>query len=566
MLTFATDGRGKSRLSLLRHRHEVVSGMTSSVTQELLGFHYTHENTSAADILNYASSNVSSWTDIHALAARPSSPSYPGRGRLVLLSDSAGHPRYRRTTVRGLIGWAPHWTLLCIPADGSEDTSGKSGSTPPPEDLLGAAAADMDLSQGHMNLCLNLGLPFIVVITKLDLASRAGLRATLAKVFSSLKSAGRNPQVLYDKPTNAPTDFGSVSLLDFEEAGNLVTKLEESSYNIVPIILTSSVKGSGINRLLALLAALPVPKVSPSLPVTIQDTVMSTNSEEELGTLFHIEDVYSNRAHHDNAPMVVLSGLLRHGQISIGDQLYLGPHATDTVEDDHLNIPKPPFKRNAAAPRSYPGALPKTGILDKAVAFESQEEWQTVRVKSLRNLRRPVRTLFADQVGTVGVTPCTTSSALSARSLATLRVRKGMVLALRKPSGIRTITVQLSRPDVPKINLGSDVVVYVGSVRAGAKVIGLPTTFTPASVSQAGGQDPDDGFGFDFEGDDAEPEAPLTPTLMTLEFISSSREFVAVGSQALLMPGGPGLYGGERGEKGVAGLEGYAGVVVRANG
>lgn len=32
------NGRGKSRLSLLKHRHEIVSGVTSSVAQELLGY------------------------------------------------------------------------------------------------------------------------------------------------------------------------------------------------------------------------------------------------------------------------------------------------------------------------------------------------------------------------------------------------------------------------------------------------------------------------------------------------------------------------------------------------
>jgi hypothetical protein len=32
------NGRGKSRLSLLKHRHEIASGVTSSVTQELLGY------------------------------------------------------------------------------------------------------------------------------------------------------------------------------------------------------------------------------------------------------------------------------------------------------------------------------------------------------------------------------------------------------------------------------------------------------------------------------------------------------------------------------------------------
>jgi len=78
-LTTATldNGRGKGRLSLLKHRHEIASGVTSSVAQELIGY-------KGLDIINYASGNVTSWTDIHAIAEH---------GRLVLMSDFPGHPR-----------------------------------------------------------------------------------------------------------------------------------------------------------------------------------------------------------------------------------------------------------------------------------------------------------------------------------------------------------------------------------------------------------------------------------------------------------------------------------------
>jgi len=123
------NGRGKSRLSLLKHRHEIASGMTSSVTQELLG--YRDEMKDATQVVSYGSGDVSSWADIHA--AVENAPS----GRLVFLSDSAGHPRFRRTTVRGIVGWQPHWTLLCVPADETDDSSGKIGASPTSEELLG---------------------------------------------------------------------------------------------------------------------------------------------------------------------------------------------------------------------------------------------------------------------------------------------------------------------------------------------------------------------------------------------------------------------------------------------
>lgn len=90
------NGRGKSRLSLLKHRHEIASGMTSSVTQELIGYRDADDHT---QVISYGSGDVSSWIDIHAAVESVES------GRLVFLSDSAGHPRFRRTTVRGIVGW-----------------------------------------------------------------------------------------------------------------------------------------------------------------------------------------------------------------------------------------------------------------------------------------------------------------------------------------------------------------------------------------------------------------------------------------------------------------------------
>jgi GTPase len=243
-LTTATldNGRGKSRLNLLRHRHEIASGMTSSVTQELLGYSDTARaagKDDAVDVVNYASGNVSSWVDIHASCQS---------GRLVLLSDSAGHPRYRRTTVRGLIGWAPDWTLLCIPADNSEDTSGMTGSTPPPEEVLGTSSVDIDLSQAHLDLCLKLNLPLVVVITKLDLASKAGLRNCLAQILSTLKAAGRKPVILPNIMT-ASANLTEIPATVLASCKKALSNLHQNPLGIVPIVLTSAVNGTGVSTL-----------------------------------------------------------------------------------------------------------------------------------------------------------------------------------------------------------------------------------------------------------------------------------------------------------------------------
>ncbi|RDI84130.1 hypothetical protein Vi05172_g6097 [Venturia inaequalis] len=550
-LTTATldNGRGKSRLNLLRHRHEIASGMTSSVTQELLGYSDTAHSVGgdeSVNVVNYASGNVSSWVDIHASCQS---------GRLVLLSDSAGHPRYRRTTVRGLVGWAPDWTLLCIPADNTEDTSGMTGSTPPPEEVLGVGSADVDLSQAHLDLCLKLNLPLVVVITKLDLASKAGLRSCLAQILSTLKAAGRKPIILQNMP-NASGILTGIAPIVLASCKKALSNLNQNSLEIVPIILTSAVNGTGVSTLHALLYQLPI----PLLP-----SEKRNKYAHQPGTLFHIEDTYNAKSSADASDaQPVVSGHVRFGQLSIGDELLVGPYATDLEDKDGdvLYVHRPQIPTS----RSFPGAL---GVAKGLPLATFGQEWRKVKITSLRNLRLPVQTLYTGQVGTVGVQ----SLASPVSTPALVRLRKGMVLASGSPTAKKGFVAEFARSDVDGLSIGMGVVVYVASVRASAKVLAgtVPDDDCESLHEAEGGaeeEEDDDGFGFsldDVTSTQHKSNVRDNPRLLvTFQFITS-REYVEDGSQVLIIPGGgPGLYGHERGEKGVAGLSGFVGKVIRS--
>ncbi|OAL54882.1 GTP-binding protein-like protein 2 [Pyrenochaeta sp. DS3sAY3a] len=547
------NGRGKSRLSLLKHRHEIASGMTSSVTQELIGYRDVTENdaTLATQVVSYGSGDVSSWIDIHAAVESAE------KGRLVFLSDSAGHPRFRRTIVRGIVGWQPHWTLLCIPADNTDDSSGKIGASPTSQELLGPAAADLDLSQAHIQLCLNLELPLVIVITKYDLATKAGLRQTLSKLLSTLKETGRRPCIISDPLSSVvEADLRKISAEDLHEADKTVRLLEDSPLTAVPIILTSAVKGTGINKLHAFLRQLPI----PAQPGTSLGALPSH--------LFYIEDVYSIRTNASSNRSAVIGGYLRYGNLSIGDEILLGPYPVDMNSDDSDSGSGTATARKSSVPtsRSFPGALnPKKS---RNISLQDHHgEWRRVRITSLRNLRLPVRTLHAGQVGTMGIMPVDTLIV----SPAINRIRKGMVLAARGPKAFKVIQVRfegVQAAGIKQLSVGSAVLVYVASVRASSKIISIALDPGPASQksgSHANGEDDDGfGFGFDDEGSDAD-EVPLSETppaavTVTLQFLAS-REFVEPAAKVLVMPGGgPGLSGGsERGAKGFAGLEGFVG-------
>lgn len=96
------DGRGRARVALFRHKHEVETGRTSSVGNEILGFEpngeiiVPEEHQRVQDIWETTASKAS---------------------KVVSFSDLAGHERYLATTLAGLTGTAPDFVLLIVGAN-----------------------------------------------------------------------------------------------------------------------------------------------------------------------------------------------------------------------------------------------------------------------------------------------------------------------------------------------------------------------------------------------------------------------------------------------------------------
>jgi hypothetical protein len=239
----------------------------------------------------------------------------------------------------------------------------------------------------------------------------------------------------------------------------------------------------------------------------------------------------------------------------------------DVSSDDSDSGSGQPSLRAPALPqsRSFPGALNKIHTRNASL-HDHRTEWRRIRITSLRNLRLPVRTLYADQVGTMGIMPIDAPIL----SPAINRIRKGMVLADRQPHASKVINVRFEGTQTRAaqgLSVGSAVVVYTASVRASSKVISVANEPATSDTSQGAAEEEEDddfGFGgFDDEADEPSPHGALAATTVKFQFIAS-REFVETGAKVLVMPGGgPGLSAGnERGAKGLAGLEGFVGRVV----
>lgn len=79
------NGRGKARLNLFRHLHEIQTGHTSSISHEIMGFDFN------GSLVNYS-------------MCRTAEEICEESSKLVTFLDLAGHPKYLKTTVCGLTG------------------------------------------------------------------------------------------------------------------------------------------------------------------------------------------------------------------------------------------------------------------------------------------------------------------------------------------------------------------------------------------------------------------------------------------------------------------------------
>lgn len=147
------DGRGKARVSLFRHKHEIETGRTSSAGNEILGFQPDGKVIVPED----HAKQQATWESIAHKAAK-----------VVSFTDLAGHEKYLKTTLAGLTGTAPDFVLL----------------------ILGANAGLIGMSKEHLSVALALSLPIVCVITKVDSTPPQVYEQTVKQLVKVLRSPG----------------------------------------------------------------------------------------------------------------------------------------------------------------------------------------------------------------------------------------------------------------------------------------------------------------------------------------------------------------------------------------
>ena len=202
--SFLDDGRGSSRTAIMKHRHEIESGRTSTSSSHLLGFRQSGESIAGRDKIR--SNKMKSEDEI----ARSSY-------RIITLMDLAGHEKYLKTTIHGVSSGMADYGLILV------------NSRHPPTHM----------TQHHLNLCCSYGIPVIVVFTKIDNCPEHALATSKKELSKLLKSPdiGKRPFAIKTE----------------QDVATCMGKL----HTLAPLIDISCVTGEGLDLLRQLLFALP---------------------------------------------------------------------------------------------------------------------------------------------------------------------------------------------------------------------------------------------------------------------------------------------------------------------
>ncbi|KAK7901858.1 hypothetical protein WMY93_018627 [Mugilogobius chulae] len=269
------NGRGRARLNLFRHLHEIQTGRTSSISFEILGFN------SKGEVVNYSES-------------RTAEEICESASKMITFIDLAGHHKYLKTTIFGLTSYCPDFAMLVVSAN-----TGIAGTT-----------------REHLGLAMALKVPIFIVISKVDLCTRATVERTVRQLERVLKQPGCNkvPMVVANK----------------DDAVTAAQQFAQSP-NITPIFTLSSVSGESLDLLKVFFNIIP--------------PLSNSKEQEELMqqlTEFQVDEIYS-------VPEVgtVVGGTLYSGICREGDDLVVGP--TDAGHFHKLTIGS--IQRNRSACR-----------------------------------------------------------------------------------------------------------------------------------------------------------------------------------------------------------------------
>jgi len=195
--------------------------------------------------------------------------------KIIHILDMCGHEKYLKTTIFGVTGMFPDYGIV----------------------VIGANTGMTKLTREHIGILLYLNIPFIITITKIDMAPK-DVYQNLCNQIKKLLSKNSFKKILYFINNDKETDDYIKHML-----GN---------QDIIPIISISNKTGTNISNLHQILYHLPKREKWDAIQ----------------GSIFYIDATFS-------VPGIglVVSGTNKGNPINIKQKLYLGPFSGDEFKE-----------------------------------------------------------------------------------------------------------------------------------------------------------------------------------------------------------------------------------------
>ena len=162
---------------------------------------------------------------------------------IVNLVDLCGHEKYLKTTIVGMVGMVPEYTLI----------------------VVGANAGLSKMTKEHLGIALALEIPFFIVITKIDMVDKETLKKTIFEIKKIMKASfvNKKPFLIQSESLVAvKASFETISkeeeirFLEYKrvlspEENQLISQAFQmiQTNEICPIFQVSSMTGQGYDLL-----------------------------------------------------------------------------------------------------------------------------------------------------------------------------------------------------------------------------------------------------------------------------------------------------------------------------
>jgi GTPase len=258
------NGRGSARLKVLKHQHERETGRTSNITFNSLKYRVVDGKV-----------HIDSVEHTNGKFSVDNSLNINSQNKVISLIDLAGHEKYFKTTLFGVSGMFVDYGIV----------------------VIGANTDITRLTREHIGILFYLKIPFIIIITKIDMAPKHMYDELLKNIENLIK---RN------KLANKLIILNSDD--DFKHSLN-----DELTISTIPVISLSNTTGVNINNLHQYICN-QVPRIK-------------WNSEDVGGSIFYIDSTFK-------VPGIgtVCCGTLKGNIIKSRQKLFIGPYGSKFIE------------------------------------------------------------------------------------------------------------------------------------------------------------------------------------------------------------------------------------------